>query len=334
MSVLTETRDEADWLRWRLAGITATDVADATNGTYGGAYAVVARKRGLIDPEPENDQMRRGTRWQPSIADAVHALTGWHVVGEETWCQHVDHDTHRATVDGFLAPANEVTVDDLVGVLEVKTRGVGTRPNRDRWVDQVQWQLHVVQLPFAILAEATIDDTDDTCTGVRISLIEADPARQALLVDIAEELWRHVTEGTLPDPDSATALDAVKAVHATADTDAQPVDLTDLAEDVFRFAAIKAAVEEVTDEHDALEARIRDRIGDALVGECSGYRVRVSAPSKVLTREAEAELLAAHPELGKVVLDRDLAKEAEPELYEAHRAAVGARRLTIKALED
>ena len=63
--------DEDRWLDWRKGGITATDVADAAQGTYGGAYGVVARKLGLITVE-QNNAMRRGHIWQPRIADAVH----------------------------------------------------------------------------------------------------------------------------------------------------------------------------------------------------------------------------------------------------------------------
>ena len=74
MSVLDRTADDdTAWKEWRKAGITATDIADAANGTYGGAYAVVARKLDLLEPDAENDQMRRGHRWQPVIADAVNS---------------------------------------------------------------------------------------------------------------------------------------------------------------------------------------------------------------------------------------------------------------------
>ena len=130
--------DEDRWLEWRKGGITATDVADAAQGTYGGAYGVVARKLGLITVE-QNNAMRRGHIWQPRIADAVHALTGQFVVGEETWCVNSDNDMIRATIDGFLSPIDTADFDDVVGVLEVKTRGRGVRPNYDRHLDQMRW---------------------------------------------------------------------------------------------------------------------------------------------------------------------------------------------------
>jgi predicted phage-related endonuclease len=235
----------------------------------------------------------------------------------------------RATVDGFLANLAEATVEDVVAVLEVKTRGTGARPDRARWHDQVQWQMHVTGVDRAVIAEATIDDETDTCRGVRIHDVTADPDRQAMLASIAEDLWAHCTSGTLPDPDSPSALPVVKDVHASAD-DSDPVDLGDLADVVARYAEIKAAVKAVSDERDQLEARIREAVGSSTKGECAGFAVSVSRPSLVLTDEGEAELLAAFPELGRVVLDRDRAKTERKSDYEAARRALGPRRLTVK----
>lgn len=323
--------DDPKWLEWRRGGITATEVADAANGTYGGAYGVVARKLGMIVVE-QNDAMRRGHRWQPKIADAVHALTELVVVGEETWCEHPDDPRWRATVDGFLAPFDDViAVDDLFGVIEVKTRGVGVRPNRDRWADQVQWQLFVTNLPAGLIADAIIDDADDTLVSLHLSELKADPLRQSLLLGYAEQMWSHVQAGTLPEPTDPSALDDVKTIHAVSATDVD-VDLTELADDVARFVAIKDAVKQVTEERDLLEARIRAAVGESTHGLCDRYRVTVSAPRRVMTSELEAQLLEAHPEWAKKALDKTAVKKADKALYEAHTAPVGARTITIKEL--
>lgn len=319
-----------EWLAWRAAGITATDVARAVSGRYGGAYGIVAEKSGRIEREPVNDRMIRGHRWQQRIADAVHALCGLYVVGEETWCQHSEHGWARATVDGFLANDAEVTPDQLLGVLEVKTRGVGVRAAWDYWEPQVQWQMYVTGLASAVVADATVDDDRDVVLALRLTELEADPYRQAELVEIAEEMRAHLDAGTLPEPTDATALPYVKTVTAVADPDAGAVDLSEIADDVRRFAEIRAAVKSVTDEAAEVEARIRSAVGEATVGVIDGVKVTISKPAMVLTAEAEATLLADCPHLGKTVLDRDLAKSVEPVLYEAARRPAGARRLTIK----
>lgn len=325
--------DEAAWLEWRLAGVTATDVADAYAGTYGGIYSVVAKKLGLEVVE-QTAEMQRGHDWQPVVADAVHVLTGMYVVGEEAWCSHADDDRWRATVDGFLATAPEASIDDVLAVVEVKTRGVRVRPDRDRWATQMQWQMLVTNVPRALLAEAVIDDEANECRGVTLEWHDADPDLQAQLVDLAETIYQHVQTGTLPDPDTPSALDSVKQVTAMSDPDAEPVDLTDLEADVARFHEIKAALKAVEDERKVLEARIRNTLGDATKGQLDGWKVGLSNPANKLTPDAAAELLAAHPEYGKTVVDADRVKADDKALYDSFTRPVGARRLTITPKGD
>lgn len=325
---LEDGTDDPAWLQWRAEGVTATDVADARAGTYGGSYSVVARKLGLEVVE-QNAEMQRGHDWQPVIADAVHTLTGWYVVGEEAWCAHIDDDRWRATVDGFLAEQAEVSIDDVQAVLEIKTTGVGVRPNRDRWHSQMQWQMWVTGCSRALLAEARIDDEVNECRRVHLEWVDADSDEQAQLVDLAETIYAHVQAGTLPDPDTPSALPSVKQVYGSADTDADAVDLTELAEDVARFDEIKAALKAVSDEKDLLEARIRNTLGEATKGQLDGFRVSLSQPARKLTAAAEAELLAAHPEYAMPALDRKRVKTEDPDLYEAFTRPVGARRLTV-----
>jgi predicted phage-related endonuclease len=323
------------WLQWRREGITASDIARARSGRYGGAYGVVADKLGFTAASETTDQMRRGLRWEGSIADAVHALTGMHVVGEQAWCQHPDYDNHRATVDGFLSPLAHATLDDCSAGLEIKTHGTGVKAAWDYWAPQVQWQMHVTGTPRTLVAAAEIRDDRDELVALRLRWVDFDPMDVDDLVVLADEMWCYVQAGTLPEPDTASALDVVKAVHVAADDDADTVDLADLADDVRRLGEIKAAVKTVTDERDLLEARIRDRLAAATKGATpDGWRISLSKPALVLTAEAEAELLAARPDLGRLVLDRDKAKDIAPDLYEAARQPVGARRLTVTAPKE
>jgi predicted phage-related endonuclease len=325
----------AEWLQWRLFGITASDIARARSGRYGGRYGVVADKLGLTEQAETTDAMIRGLRWEDAVADAVHALTGMHVVGEQTWCEHLDHPWRRATVDGFLSPLAEATMDDVTAGLEIKTHGTMVRQSWDYWLPQVQWQMHVTGTPRTLVAAAEIDDNVDELVALRFRWVDFDPFEVDDLVVLAEEIWEHVQAKTLPEPDTASALDVVKQVHVAADNDADTVDLSDLADDVRRLGEIKAAVKAVTDERDLLEARIRDRLAAATKGTTpDGWRISLSKPALVLTAEAEAELLAARPDLGRLVLDRDKAKADAPDLYEAARQPVGARRLTVTAPKE
>jgi hypothetical protein len=325
--------EQTEWLQWRRDGITATEVADAWCGTYGGAYTVVARKLDKLPAVEQTTAMDRGHRWQETIADAVHALTGEFVVGEETWCEHVDQRRYRATVDGFLAPVPDCGIEDVTSVLEIKTTGVGVRHNLDRTITQVQWQMLVTGIDRGVIAIATIDDADDTCTGVRIVRIEADTMIQTQLVDVADRLLAHIDAGTLPEPDTATALETVKVVHAEVDPDPEVVDISLIANLVAELHDTKAQIRSLTAHANLMEAAVRETIGDQTVGKTDGWRVNISRPTLTLTAEAEEAILEQRPDLGKVVLDRDKAKAEAPELYESHRQPVGARRLTIKQTE-
>jgi len=327
-------RDETEWLAWRREGITATDVADAAAGTYGGMYGVVSRKLGLVPPTEQNDAMRRGHRWQFKIADAVHALTGLYVVGEEHQVECAHRPQWRATVDGYLS-RTEVTSNraDLWGVLEVKTTGLNVKPDRGRWLSQVQWQLLCTGLDMGMVAHAVIDDTDDSIVSLRFTEVVADRMHQELLEELATEMLHHVQAGTLPDPDDGSALEVVKSVWADVDDTADVADLSDLADELERLNDLGAAIKHAQAEKDAIEAVVRHRIGAGTSGTAPHFKVTVSRPAMVLPAAVERQLAEQHPEYTKRVLDRDLIKKDAPELYDASRQATGARRLTIKHLE-
>lgn len=326
---------DADWHAWRSGAdlpdgcaITASNIARAASGRYGGAYAVVAEHLGLIDKPETSAAMERGHRLEATITTAAEVLTGLHIVGEQTWCAHPERPELRATVDGFGAPIPEPTIDDCTDVVEVKTRNVHAPRPWDYWNPQVQWQLLVTGMPQALLVEAIVDD-EDRIIGLRLHRIERDDFAMIGLLDLADTLLDHMRAGTLPEPDGR-ALETVKTVTAVVDPDAEVVDLTEMADDVARLAELKAAGKAIEDESRTIEARIRNAVGAATKGVCDGYELTISRPRRTLTKDGAAALLAERPDLGKTVVDVDLAKNIAKGAYEAHMTATGARALTIK----
>jgi hypothetical protein len=322
-----------EWHAWRRAGITATDVADAAQGTYGGAYGVVASKLGLAERDVDEVRAERGHAWEDTIAAGVEALTGLTVLDTQA-CAEYEHDPRwRCTLDGLLYPYS-LGVDNPqpTAVLELKTRGVEVYPNRDRWADQVQWQMLVTGLPRALIAEAVIEDATDSLAGLWLREVQADPARQWYLESIAADLWGHVEAGTLPDPTEGTELEPVKAVHAVADDELPAVDLADLEATVRQLDSLRASIADAENERKRLEAMVRDRIGSATHGVAGELTVNVSRPARELTAEGEAQLLEDHPEYGRLRFDRRLLEEVDPKckLLDKYRTPTGARRLTIK----
>ena len=320
--------DDPAWVKWRSEGIGASDVAASWTNSYGGTYNVIAKRLGHAQEDIDPHLADRGHRWEQPIADAIHTLTGYWVVGEQAWCEHPDQPHRRATVDGFLATHPETTIDQVEAVLELKTSTEGGRPNWDYYEAQIQAQLHVTGIPRALLVVAVID-RGDQITDLRLRWYDADPDTQTMLAAEYDRLWAYVTAGQLPEPDDATNLDAVKQATAHANLDADAVDLEDLAELIEEHHAIKTAVKEVTDRRDHLDAIIRHRIGEATKGICDGWNISYSKPARILTSEAEQALLEARPELGRQVLDRDKAKTELGDELDDWKTPAGARRLTI-----
>lgn len=328
MSTAEPRTEDADWLEWRRQGITASDIARAASGRYGGAYAVVAEKQGKIEPQPFNARMARGQRLEVPVTTAAETLLGLHIVGEQLQMQHREKPHWRATLDGLAASIAEPTLDDCTHVVEVKTRALEVKAAWDYWTPQMQWQMLVSGIPAAMLVEAVVVDEDRIC-ALRLHEVQSDPLAQVVLIDIADDLWQHLQAGTLPDPD-ARALDAVKAATLTVDPDAEVVDLSHLADDLARYATLRAAVKASEDERDELEARIRDAVGSATKGAADGYEVTVARPRRVLTADGEARILADRPDLGRLTLDKARARREAKDAYDAATEPVGARVLTVK----
>ena len=324
------------WLEWRRQGLGASDVANIIAGSYGGLYAVVADKLGLLEEQDATPEMERGLAWEARIADAIQALTGLYVVGEQAWVAHRGIPHHRATVDGFLHNQPEASISDVDVVLEIKTQGMFVRTPWERHEAQVRWQMHVTDCSRALIAVATIDD-DESGEGefcnVLVRWVERDPVIEAEMIEAAENAWGWITKGELPPPETASALELVKKLNATVRKDADAKDLTEVEADVIRLSEIKAAIKTVEDEAKALEARIRHFVGDASKGTTpAGWKVSVSAPRKALD---ETEALKAFPLLTKTVLDKDAVLEAHGKTaLDPFKFPVGARSLTITKPKD
>ncbi|MEM9609956.1 MAG: YqaJ viral recombinase family protein [Actinomycetota bacterium] len=333
MDVVDEETWRAEWLAWRAQGIGASDVAAAATGRYGGAYKVVASKLGLAEPVEETDQMRRGHRWEPRIAELIHAATGLHVVGEQTLVEDPDRPHRRCTPDGFIADATEVSIADVLAVSEMKTWGTDVRPVWDYYEAQTRYQCGVTGLERALLAVAEVDDTTDQLVSFDLRWIEAHPFDVDPLLELADELWSMVRLGELPTP-TGDELDMVKALHADADTEAPEIALdADQSMAAHRLHELRAAGRRIDSEARDLEAELRHTIGATTTAvTLDGWTVKVGAPSNVLTAEAEAEILTNHPHLARpAALDRDRAKaELGSKVLDTFRRPVGSRRLTIR----
>ena len=322
--------DVDSWLEWRRNGVGASDVAAAAIGLYGGIYGAVASKHGHTSTWNQ-DRKDVGHAWEDRIADAVHTLTGYWVVGEQQLCEHPDQPHRRATVDGFLAATPEIfDMADVHSLLELKVRhpNAGQDNPRAYRLAQVQYQMHVTGMTRALVAVATVDSAD-TLVSLELEWVDADSERQLFLADLADRIWRHVQDGTYPNPDTPESLEYVKARFADTDDDDEPVDLEDIVDLIARHKELKTAVKAADDETRIVEARIREALGQRRRGVAPGWGVTLSAPTRVLTDTAADAFLQVHPECGRTVIDRKKAETVDKPLLDELKEPVGARVLRI-----
>lgn len=180
---------------------------------YESRFSLWHRVAGLVDPVPENDQMRRGHYLEPACAAwFADQHPGWQVTTTGTWV-HVDDDRWAASPDRLV-----VTDTGDTELVECKTEGddehwgqPGTDEIPVHHRAQAQWQMHVTGLRvchFAVLTKYL---------EFREYPVAYDPADADRLVTAAIEFMDSLPTGPRPrrpdlDAHSAT-YQAVRELH-------------------------------------------------------------------------------------------------------------------------
>lgn len=203
---------EDEWHEWRRAGITASDVARAATGRYGGAYGVVCDKLGY-DADPIDEQLAdRGHRWESFLLNMAAKTKGLTLgIGEQP-VEHLTTPEHRATPDGFMFNKGD-EAETAIANAEVGAEGKTT----NRWADtpwdyyykQCHWGMHVTGLQRWLLVVGEIDDDTDELTGITCRWVHRDQFEIDALVAVADRLAQLVHDRELPEPD-ASSLPAVR----------------------------------------------------------------------------------------------------------------------------
>lgn len=213
-----KTDEEQKWHAWRTApgAVTASQVAAAYTGHYGGISSVVAKRLGLESDTIPPELAERGHRWEPALADIFSKCTGLRVIGEQQLVEAATNQLYRATVDGFVVPHSETrTTGEILSdpqaeieLVEFKTRTALARSTPwDYYTAQVQWALFVTGLSSARIVVGYIIDGSaepglDECVSITIRQITADPTIQAELVEVAESITRWISVKQVPTPTS------------------------------------------------------------------------------------------------------------------------------------
>lgn len=248
-------------LAQRKRGIGASDLWKLFNDPH----ALWLEKRGLVDPEPENDFMRWGKLVEPLLIEEAQRRLGLPVVkceqtlvGAEPWMM--------ATPDGLVL--NEA--GDVIGLVEAKTAAgwkasewgdEGTDDIPNGYMMQVQWQLLVGSHVFPYLTRPT-DVIVELNHQLRMYASAPHLALQAALVRKAREFWRYVESG---DPPPIDGSESAKQTLLTLFPPRERKEWGEATEDdlalIEQYQAAKDAALKAQARESLLKQRLCERIG-------------------------------------------------------------------------
>lgn len=276
-----------EWKEQRTKGLGGTDMANLYLG-YKSVADVVRDKLGLSEPEEFDqhtlDMFAHGHAMEPTLRKAAAERFNVKVRNTGTWA--------RKDRPEFLANPDALIGSD--GLLEIKTTGgyahaaadwkAGRVPDR-AWV-QAHW--------YAVVTGRTrlffIAEVDRAV--IHLGPYDADEKLMADLERLATEVWQHVTAGRVPNDETPTA-NPVAYVPPADGTDLviEPWDDTTAA--IEKLRGTKAELKRLSAEQKALEAQIKDRMGDATTLRDIDGNALVTWKAKATKRLDEKALAAA-----------------------------------------
>lgn len=312
--------EREEWLAWRRQGITATDVARAATGMYGGAVGVFFEKTSDTQ-QPVTAAMERGLRMEPILTEAASTLIGRPIVGSQTTFESAENSRWRCTVDGLVPDGN----DAYAAIVELKT--YSGDPVFDYWKIQIGWQMHVSAIRNAYCVYAKM--SGDKILGVGIQEYSLDDYDVDGMVEIANWLWSCVENGTPPDPQHESEYHVVKTMFQ--DTSEDVIDLSDYVDLIEERANVDSQIKELTSRKLVLDAKIRLLLGPSVRGVCDKWTVRLSPPRREFTPLTERKVLEKYPHVGVMRIDRALLeRDSEASAFaDSVKEPVGPRSLTI-----
>jgi predicted phage-related endonuclease len=270
--------DRAEWLEWRKADVTASNVG-ALFGVhpYVTALRLYAEKRGTeFEPLDEQSKILRRGRWlEPAVANAVAELRpDWRFSRATDYLRNPELRL-GATPDFYIASDKGSR-----GVLQIKTVAPSVW-DRD-------WQKGAEPPLWVLLQAATemmLDDAAFAAVGVMlvdphnmevaICEFERNFVVEAKIILAVGEFWKRVEVGAEPEPDYGRDRDVLKALR---DLKPEPGEVVDpnlnhlpqlLADRATMLAEIKAQKELI----EKIETELIHRIGDSETALVEGFRI-------------------------------------------------------------
>lgn len=268
--------DRLSWLEWRRQDLTASAVAAAVGlDPYCSPLRLYAEKTGQILSEAETGIMRRG-RWLESAAvDAIREdRPDWQLARPNVYLR--DPDLRLGATPDCLAED-----PDEPGLINIQIKTV-SKPTFERdWADGAVPVSYMIQtLTEGMLLDARTNYIaalviDTYSAELVMREIPRHPEAEAKIRTIAVEFWNNVAEGKRPVPDYSRDAETISEIYKHPEKDLA-LDLSAdnrLPEVLLERAALKAEIERDEARLKALDAEIKDKIGDAEAAELPGWRI-------------------------------------------------------------
>jgi predicted phage-related endonuclease len=328
----------AEWLEERRKGFGGSDVAAALDESeFGCRRRLAYDKQGVPEDYPQDNEgvLRRGRELEPIVAKLFEEKTGWKVVRRSS-SAHPLYPWARVSVDREILAARDVKLPDGtvlkepgVGVMEMKTRGGWQfrRVERDgAFVSdllQLQWGMFVRQRAWGALAVFNPESwaLEWFPMAYDSRLIEG-------VVPPIRELWEKIQAGVLPeklDPTDRrcarcawrrTCQGEALAASLPEDDRKEPIVRDDsFLELVADRQELKALIAEHETVLEAIEGRLKAKLGDMQAVEVEGFRV-------YYRQQRDSEMV-----------DKALLEKKFPEIYQqVKKFRRGARPLKVYAV--
>jgi putative phage-type endonuclease len=257
--VTPEQRTE--WLAWRREGIGASDVAGIIGMSEWSSPVAVWLDKTMSVDKAATEPMEWGLILEDTIIDEWARRNGRLIGARQAMASRIDASHHRATVDAL-----DVTAPATPRIVEVKNTAdwPWTAPP-DKYLLQVQWQLHVMELDEASIVVLH--------SGNRLAdyPVVRDDKTIGLLVERVDHFWHtFVVADVMPPVDDTKAThDSLK--EAFADPSDRPVALDgDVVKALERHRELKAEIKTLESEMKGCESQVFAALGDATIGTVDG----------------------------------------------------------------
>jgi putative phage-type endonuclease len=257
--VVCSSSDRTEWLRHRMTGLGASDIAAACGvSPWESPFTLWARKRGLLGEKTETEPMRWGLLLEPVILQEYAERTKRKAKPMGLLLRSDEHPWALATCDGTTS------IDgDRWWPLEIKTTSLFAA---DDWSDGPPEHYMLQMQQQALVREDDIVTTACLIGGNRFVWcdVERDERLIRKIIHHGQDMWRRIVEDDPPDVDGSESTKKTLSILYPQESRNVAIgldgDFLDVADELEQLKErIKTSIARVNE----LESRVKAAIGTA-----------------------------------------------------------------------